>query len=251
MNLRDYLMVGAVFILIILGWDLAIRAFNIPAYILPTPASVAATAVEERDQIAYHTLVTVKESFLGLCLGSLMGFILAVMLSQSETIRKSIYPYIIAVKTAPIIAVAPLLIIWFGSGLAAKVLTIALMTFFSVVVNTVKGLTTAGENELEFFKLLGASRIQVFMKYRLPNALPYIFTGLKIASTVSVLGAVAVELIGADEGLGFLIIIASYYLKIDVMFVALGAVALVGMGFFGLVCFLEKKIVFWQVWGKE
>jgi len=238
--------VALIFLLVIAVWGASVSTFNIPAYVVPSPHAVAAKAFEDRGELLKHTLVTVREAFLGYLLGALAGVVLAIAFSQSKVVKQSIYPYVIALKTTPIIALAPLLIIWFGHGLTYKVLTIGLMCLFPVLVNSVKGLASSQENELEFFKLLSASKRQVFFKYQLPNALPYVFTGLKISSTIAVMGAVVVELIGADKGLGFLIILASYYLNIDTMFAAIAAAALLGMTFFAAVSLLEKKIVFWH-----
>lgn len=144
------------------------------------------------------------------------------------------------------IAIAPLLVIWFGNGLLSKVVMAALVAFFPVLVNAVDGLVSIDKEALDLMKSLNASQIQIFRKIRFPNSLPLVFSSLKIASTLAVVGAVIGEFTGATEGIGYLINTSSYYLNTDLMFAGIILISIGGILFFGLVAYLEKKIIFWK-----
>jgi len=183
---------------------------------------------------------------IGYIIANILGFITAVIFAHSKTAEKGLYPYAIALKTTPLIAIAPLLILWFGSGIASKSAASALICFFPILVNTVKGLKTLDDEVLDLFRSFSASQWQIFIKLRLPNSLPYIFSALKISTGLSIIGAVVGEFVGANKGIGFVILTSSYYFETAKMFAAVTMAALAGLLFFYVVSFIEEKVIFWQ-----
>jgi NitT/TauT family transport system permease protein len=187
-----------------------------------------------------------EESVLGFLLGSFGAYLVAIFFVYSRTFQQAVYPYAVALKSTPLIAIATLLVLWFGNGLFSKIVMSALVAFFPVLVNSAKGLTAVDPEALDLMKSLSASRWQVLTKIRVPNSLSYLMAGLKIASSLAVVGAVIGEFTGATEGIGHLINTSSYYLETPLMFAGVFMISLGGILFFGLMAFLERKIVFWQ-----
>jgi NitT/TauT family transport system permease protein len=187
-----------------------------------------------------------EESVLGFLLGSIGAYVVAVFFVYSRIIKEAVYPYAVALKSTPLIAIAPLLVLWFGNGLLSKVVMSALVAFFPVLVNSANGLTEVDPEALDLMRSLSASGWQVLTKIRIPNSLSYLMAGLKIASSLAVVGAVIGEFTGATEGIGHLINTSSYYLETPLMFAGVVMISLGGVVFFGLMAYLERKIVFWQ-----
>jgi NitT/TauT family transport system permease protein len=182
----------------------------------------------------------------GYLIAVFLSFILAVIFVHSKTIERSLYPYATALKIAPVMALIPFVIMWFGIGIISQIIIIALSCFFPFLVNTVKGLKTIDENALELLKSFSANKWQIFWKLRLPSSLPFIFSGLKIASTIAMIGVFVGESLMADRGIGYLITIYTRLLKTTTAMAALFIMILAGILFFSLISVIEKKVVFWQ-----
>jgi NitT/TauT family transport system permease protein len=212
---------------------------------------IVQTAIRDMNSLSSNLLVTLGEAIAGFCLGNTMGFAVAVLFAHSRVAEKAIYPYAIALKTTPVIALAPLLVVWFGTGQVSKIVASAVICFFPIIVNATRGLRAADSEALDLFRSLTASNVQIFFKLRLPTALPYIFSALRISSSLSVVGAIVGEFVGAQHGLGYLILVSSYHLETDVMFAAVIAAALGGIAFFGAVSVLEKMLVPWATEQEE
>jgi NitT/TauT family transport system permease protein len=233
------------FTLIIAAWEFLVRVFSVPQYLLPAPSVIAVDFTSNINSLLFHAGVTLWEAFLGFLLANALGILVAIAFAHSKTLEKGFYPFAIALKTTPIIAMAPLLILWFGNGIASKVAAAALVAFFPSIVNTTKGLKSIDSEALDLFKSLSASKWQIFSKLRFPTALPYIFSALKISTSLAVVGAIVGEFVGANKGIGFVILVSSYHLEIVKMFSAVIATALTGIIFFWVVSFIEKRVVFW------
>lgn len=243
---RRYLPPLIAFALTILVWEIGSRLSGIPAFILPTPLSIIARFVGELSRIIPAAGVTISEALAGFFLGLVIAVFLAIAFVRFEWLEKSIYPYALASQTIPIVAIAPLLIIWFGFGRTSKVVIAALLTFFPVLVNLVTGLRSLDPEAMDLFKSYGASDTQILIRLRIPNSLPYLFTGMKIAATLCVMGAVVGEFVGAWEGVGYLITRASFYMDAELTFAVILASSLTAICFFGVVSILERVIVFWK-----
>lgn len=228
------------------AWELADALFNFKKIIFPAPHEIAYAFAARWQDLFKNTGITMLESVLGFLLGSVTAFLLAISFIYSKTTRFAVYPYAVALKSTPLIAIAPVLVIWFGNGIWSKIVMSGLVAFFPVLVNAVDGLTSIDPEALDLMKSLSASRWQIFWKIRFPHSLPYLFSSLKIASSLAVVGAVIGEFTGATEGIGHLINTSSYYLDTDVMFAGIIMISLCGIAFFGIVAYLEKRLIFWR-----
>lgn len=227
-------------------WQVFVIVLKIPEYILPKPSQILLRFFESYSLFGNHLLITLLEAFLGFMLGSVFGIFLAILFVYSKTLELALYPYAIALKTIPIIAIAPLLTVWFGNGILPKIMVSAIISFFPVVVNTVKGLKNIDPEAFDLFDSLSATRKDLFFKLRVPSSLPYIFSALKISSTLAVIGALVAEFTGSDKGLGFLIMMASYRLETVDMFVGIFVSSMLGIAFFYMIVVLEGFLVPWS-----
>jgi NitT/TauT family transport system permease protein len=227
----------------LLLWELAVRAFAVPAYLLPPPSAIV--QVMDRDLLG-HFAVTLCEALAGFTLASVSAFAVALLFVRSPLLERGLFPLAITLKTTPLVAIAPLLVLWMGTGWWSKIVAAALICFFPVLVNTVKGLKAADPDYFDLLRSLNASRGQEFRKLRIPYCLPYLFSALKISSSLAIVGAIVGEFVGATRGLGYLIMISSSHLETDVLFSAILAAALAGIVLFHALNWLEHRLVFWQ-----
>jgi len=232
----------------LLVWEALTWLFHIPGFILPPPSAILLEAVARYPLYLYHSWVTFYEMVAGFLLAAAIGVALAVVIVYSRIIRNMIYPQIVVLQIVPKVAIAPLLLIWAGYGLTSKVLLALLVSFFPIVVNMVTGLIAIEEELLDLCRILQSGRWQEFAKVRLPNALPYLFSSLKVASTLSVIGAVIGEFVGGSEGLGHLIIIANTELRTSMAFVSLFCLSILGFLLYGLVILAERVFMPWEKW---
>lgn len=203
----------AVFILILLAWQILPPAVGVPSYIFPSLSEIAKAIVSNLTNVRVHLLTTLSEAILGFLIGSSVGFAVGVLMAQSRLFSSIALPYVVASNAIPVIAIAPIIILWFGHGILAKAIVSAFLCFFPLVINTYKGLSEYGTIYKELFNLYGASEKDFLLKFKIPNALPYMMAGLKLNATFSVVGAVVAEFIGANAGLGFGMLQASYNLN--------------------------------------
>jgi len=227
-------------------WEATVRLAGTPVYILPPPSKILAEILNQNLSLLRHTGVTMLESVLGFLAANCLAFALAVLFAHSRVLEKGLYPYAIALKTTPIVAIAPLLVLWFGTDMLSKIVAAGLISFFPVLVNATKGLRSVDEEALDLFRSLAASNWQIFRLLRLPNSLPYLFSALKISTSLSVVGAIVGEFVGANKGLGYLILISSYHLETPAVFAAIVAAAIGGILFFTVVSLVERMMLSWQ-----
>jgi NitT/TauT family transport system permease protein len=230
----------------LVAWKLLTVVTGTPDYILPAPEVVAERAVRAiRSGLLWeHTSVTLSEILLGLAVGAASAIAVGTALGKSVVIERVLSPYIVAAQSVPILALAPLLDIWFGGGLLARVLICALIVFFPIAIATMVGIRSADPLLIEMFRSLGATPGQRTTRLEIPSALPVIFGGLRVGVTLAVIGAVVAEWAGASSGLGVLINIANQGLfDTPLMFVALVTLAVIGIGLHGLVVSVERRLV--------
>ncbi len=227
-------------------WEGAVHLFEIPRYILPAPSKIVVTLFVEHSQLLKHTLVTLEEMLLGFVLAVSIGIPLAVLMFEFPMLEKAFYPYVIGSQTVPVFAIAPLLVLWFGFGIASKVVMAALIVFFAIVLNTLDGLKSTDPDTVNLFRILRATRWQILWKVRIPSALPFIFSGAKIGISISTIGAVIGEWVGAKAGLGYLMLYANGQLQVSLVFAAIFCLTLLGLGLFGLMTLLERYAMPWR-----
>lgn len=246
--LRWALQVPLTVVLTVALWWLLTDLSGLPAFIFPGPAQVwrAFARVAADGSLALHTWVTLVEVLLGLALGLLVATVLGYALAKSTPLERILEPYIVASQAIPIVAIAPLLIIWFGPGMVSKVLVSALIVFFPVLVNTIVGVRSVPAELYDLMRSLRASRWQIFLKLEVPASLPVLIGGLKVGATLSVIGAVVGEFVGADRGLGFLINLARGMYDTPLVFVAILTLIALALALYGSVSALQVWLLRWQ-----
>lgn len=234
----------------LLLWSLIVRLLALPAFILPGPQRVWQRFLRSLadGQLIHHTLATLLEVLAGLSLGGLFGTVVGYLLAKSPAVEKLIAPYLVASQSIPIVAIAPLLVIWFGPGIFSKILICSLIVFFPVLINTVVGLREVPQDLRDLMRSLEANRIQTFTKLEVPAALPIFLGGVRVGATLSVIGAVVGELVGADRGLGFLINVGRGQYDTALVFVAVLTLIGMAMTLYGLVLLIETRLLSWQSW---
>lgn len=234
--------------LLVILWFVSIRVFSVPNYLLPTPESVLQALKTGYIDGQYwpHFLFTLQSTVYGYLIGCGLALLVGTILAESETFEHFIYPYIIALQSTPKVAIAPLLLVWFGFGMASKVVMVALMSFFPMFINTVVGIRQADPAMLDLMKAFGASRIHVYFHVKLPAASGHIFAGLQISVVLSLIGAVVSEFISSSKGLGYLIQSASVNMDVATMFACLFSLVFIGLTGTNLIRFLHRKLVFWD-----
>jgi len=247
-RLTQALLILAGLLLCIGLWQAVVVLGQYASYILPTPGRVYSRFVKllASELLWMHIRVTLGEIFAGLGLGVTSAFLLGYLIARSRSLERILSPYIVASQAIPIIALAPLLVIWFGFGPLSKVVVTALVIFFPLLVNTVVGLRSVERDLRDLMRSLGADRWQMFRWLELPAALPVLFGGLKIGVTLSVVGAVVGEFVGADRGLGFLVNLGRGLLDTPLMFVAIFLLVMIALLLYGLVALLEGVLLSWR-----
>ena len=232
-------------VLIIAVWVLACWLANIPTVVLPSPDKVLRALVIRADLLLSEGWITLKETLYGFVLALLIGLPLAVAVANSRPLNLMFYPLLIALQSVPKVALAPMLLVWLGTGLESKLAIVWLVAFFPIIVDTAAGLRATPKELLELAHSLNASPLQIFLKVQLPAALPFMVTGAKVAITLAVIGAVIGEFVGSSEGLGFLLLSATSQLDTPLAFAALFALSVLGIFVYALVGMGERLMSSW------
>ena len=230
----------------LLAWQIAVAVANVPTWLVPPPTSIAATLVRDfYPLLLKHTWVTLQEILLGFIIGGSLGVALGIVLTYSPRAERLFSPFVLAVQTTPKIALAPLFVVWFGFGITSKIIIVALIAFFPLMISAVAGFSIQDYGIEELMHSLTATRRQTFLLARLPLALPNLFAGVRIAIVQCVVGAVAAEYVGAKEGLGYLVIYTGSLLQTDRMFAVLVILVLLGLVLYWAAVLLERRVVTW------
>jgi putative hydroxymethylpyrimidine transport system permease protein len=234
---------------LIAAWELAARtdaiadALSIEPFLIPAPSEIAEALVTDRDLLADNAWVTLQEVLAGFAISLVAGAGFAFVLHLSPTLRRALYPLLVASQTVPIIVVAPILVVWFGYGVGPKLGIIALICFFPITVNTLDGLRSVDPDQVRMMRTLDASRWQILRRVEAPAALPYLFSGAKVAVAVAVIGAVFGEWAGSDSGLGHLMLQASAQLLTARLFAAVFVLSAFAIALFGLLTLIERRLI--------
>lgn len=229
-------------------WYLAVWLGDLRAFILPTPGLVWERFLRtlEEGSLQFHFSITLGEVLSGLLLGGVLATAQGYLLAKSRPLERFLSPYIVASQSIPIVAIAPLLVIWFGPGLTSKVLICGLIVFFPILINTIVGVRAVPDDLHNLMRSLQATRWQTFILLEVPAALPVLFGGLRIGATLAVIGAVVGEFVGADRGLGFLINVGRGQYDTALVFVAVFSLVAMALLLYGLVVLIEQKMLSWQ-----
>ena len=246
-NNRNWL--GMISLLVgLLAWYFITRYSGIPNFILPSPFSVWNRLLKALGDgsLIYHTSITLSEVILGLAVGTIFATIVGYGLAKSRSLESVLSPYLVASQAIPIVAIAPLLVIWLGDGILSKVVICALIVFFPVLVNTIVGVRAVPTALYDLMNSLHASRAQILWKVEVPASLPVFLGGLRVGATLSVIGAIVGELVDAEKGLGFLLQLGDFQFDTPMVFVAVFMLIALALMLYGIVTYLEKRFLKWQ-----
>lgn len=237
-------LLGAIGVLAI--WQAVIIGLKVPEYLIPAPTAVWGSLTSDFTLLMKNAWPTLIESVVGFALGNGIAISLAILFVHNKTLEQIFYPMAVVVRTIPIVAIAPILVLLLGSGLAPKVAIAALISFFPTLVNMVRGLESVDKQALELMHVLSASKAEVFFKLRLISSLPYLFAALKIATGACVVGAIVAEWIGSDSGLGVLVVNSTYQFRTPLLYATMVVASAMALLFFAFIVLLERLIVRWE-----
>jgi len=233
-------------IVLIIGWDLCIRLFKIPQYLIPTPWQVVQQLFKEWPMLWRESLPTLYATLGGFALSALVGVPIAMWIAYSRLVESFVYPLLVFSQSVPKVAIAPLFVVWFGFGVIPKVIAAFLLGFFPVIVATVQGFKSIESDVIDLARSMGASPLKVFLKFRLPQAMPAIFSGLKVSVTLAVVGAVVGEFVGSNSGLGYVLQKANGTFDLPLMFAALVILSMIGVLLFLVLELIERWVLPWH-----
>ena len=240
-------LLAALFVALILGlWEALVRVLAVPVFILPPPSGILAVALIRAPQILPHAAVTLTEILMGISLAVCTAIPLAIVMFARPTLEKAFAPFLVASQAIPVFALAPLLVVWLGYGIASKVFMAWIIIFFPICISLLEGFKSCDKEYKVLFRLMGASFFKTLTLLYWPWALPRFFAGLKVGVTVATIGAVIGEWVGAQQGLGFLMIQSNARLQVDLVFAAILWLTAMGLAMWWLVGVLEKKIIKWK-----
>ncbi|MGD8190756.1 ABC transporter permease [Brevibacillus ginsengisoli] len=237
--------------LVLLIWEIGVKVSKIEVWILPSPTQILQSLWEARELIWMHSVQTIYETLLGFVIAILAGTLIAVLMDWSDYLRKAVYPLLVITQTIPIVAIAPLFFIWFGFGITPKVIVVALVCFFPITVNLSDGFRLVDSDMIRLMSSMGAGRWQIFRMVKLPAAMPFFFSGLRIAGTYSVMGAVIGEWLGASKGLGILMTRSSQSFQTDRVFATIFVIVFLSLAMFVLIELIARVTMPWYPSRKE
>jgi len=244
-RLRDLRAPLLVLALLLLAWEAYVRLAGISPIVLPAPSRILSALVDYRDLAWSNTVPTIVETVVGFAVSVVLAVLAAVAMDQVGWLRRALYPLLVGSQTIPIVAIAPLLVVWFGFGLLPKVLVIVLVTFFPITVALLDGFASVPSEAMDLMATLGASRRQTFRALRWPAALPSLFTGLRISATYAVVAAIFGEYVGAFDGLGIWMQVSRNAFRADLVFVAIAIASVLSILLFVAVSWLESRTIPW------
>jgi NitT/TauT family transport system permease protein len=231
----------------LLAWQLFVMVYDIPAYFLPTPLEIISTFINQLPKLLHHGWYTVYEMLAGYAMAVGIAIPLAIAITSSKRFNDLVMPTMLFFQIVPKVAIAPLFLVWFGIGATPKVLVAFLISFFPIVIDAAVGLRSMSPEMGDLARSMGATRLQVFTRFRLPTSLPYLFSGLKVAATLAIAGTVVGEFVGADRGLGYLLLVTNSNMETALMFAAILALTIIGLIFYYFVETLESFLIPWHV----
>lgn len=245
-SIAGWVLPFALLALLIAGWEIGVRVTDTPRWFLPTPTEVARETIDSRALLWGHTRTTLQEVLAGFTIAAAIGIISALGIASSRIAERAIYPAIVASQAIPIIALAPILLIWFGYGMTPKVIVVVLICFFPIAINMADGLRSVDPDAVALLRSMGANRWQIMRIVRIPSSMPFLLSGLRIAAAVSVIGAIVGEWVGASSGLGYLMTRSASQFQTPLLFSAVGISALMGITMFTLVVIAERFLIPWR-----
>jgi putative hydroxymethylpyrimidine transport system permease protein len=224
-------------------WEMLVHFFSVPDWLLPPPSQIFVELFNTKGLLYFHAQITLREIIIGLLVSLCLAFSLSIAISWSAIVERTLLPFVITSQIIPIFTLAPLILIWVGTGISSKIVVVVLFTFFPVVISTVNGLKSGDKKMSDMLKTLGANKVQLYMKFYVPNALPQIFSGIKVAAVLSVIGAVIGEWIGSSGGLGWLIKLSGPQFQTERIFAAIFVLSILALSLYMITVILEKILL--------
>jgi NitT/TauT family transport system permease protein len=234
-----------IYLVLLAAWEMLADTLKVPTWILPAPSTIFAAAIKWAPELVHNSWVTLRETVVGFLLAIMLSLPLAILISLNSLARKLLYPILLGLQSVPKVAVAPLIILWFGLSEWPKIIVVVLVCFFPILINMVAGLEAVPKTMLDLMRSLGASPHTMFRRLRVPVALPHFFTGCKVAITFAVIGAVISEFVAAQDGLGYLILISTAQSQTPLAFAAIALLTVLSIALFHGVEFIERRVVDW------
>jgi len=232
----------ALIVVLLVLWEAGVRFFDVPRFLLPTPSEIVRLAIDEWPLIQMHSLATIWAILTGYAAAVVFALAVSALMIRFPLLETLIMPIFVGLQSVPKIAIAPLILVWVGAGAGSKIMVVASIAFFPIVINTMAGFKEIDRGLADVFRSVDASERQMFFRLRLPYAMPYIFAGLRIATTLSVLGAIVAEWLAASNGLGYLVLSGSFNFNTARSFAAIIVLAVIGTAFFALMSWIERMI---------
>jgi ABC-type nitrate/sulfonate/bicarbonate transport system permease component len=245
-NIGDKLIPSIFILAMLILWELVVNLGVVERYILPSPTDIVTALTANWSDIMMHTGVTFFEGMTGLLVAVCLSLIMAIVMDQLPVVKKAIYPVLVISQTVPIIVIAPLLAMWFGFGIAPKIFVVVLVCFFPITVNLIEGLQSVDGELINLVRSMGATRRQIFAKIKFPSALPYFFSGLKIAATYSIMGAVIGEWLGGKAGLGVYMLRARHAFALDQVFASILVIVILSIMLFYGIAGIQRALMPWE-----
>jgi NitT/TauT family transport system permease protein len=243
---REYALPILLMIGFLAAWEAIVRGLGVRSIILPAPSEIIETVWDRRDLLADHLWPSLYLTVLGFALSVVGGILVAVLITYSDIMRRGFYPIIVISQVVPKISIAPLFIAWFGTGTMSSLLLAFLIAFFPMTINSALGFQSIDDDIHRMARTFMGSPWQIFWKIRMPNALPYIFSGMKISITLAIIGVIVAEFVASQEGIGYLIKLAGGLLDTPLMMAAIAVLSITGLVLYGLIAFAESRSVYWQ-----
>src|SRR6185312_11924733 len=245
-SVRDSFWPVAMTLLLLAGWEAAVRLLHIRSIVLPPPSEVVEVMFRRYDLLFDHLWPSLYLTVLGFALSVVGGIFVAVLITYSEIVRKGFYPMIVVSQVIPKVSIAPLFVVWFGTGTMSSLLLAFLIAFFPMTINATMGFQSVDEDIDKMARTFMGSRWQIFWKIRLPNALPYIFGGMKISITLAIIGVIVSEFVASQEGIGYLIKLAGGLLDTPLMLAAIVMLSIAGLLLYAIIAWAERRVIYWQ-----
>lgn len=240
-----YIALGLGLLLLAL-WEVAARLGWLPQFIIPAPSAILTALISQREALFHNSLITLYQALVGLFVGIVLAFILAISMDRMPLIRKAVYPYLIVSQTIPTVAIAPILVLWLGYGMLPKIVLVVLTTLFPIVINILEGFASVDKDAINLLGLMGANHGQILRHVKLPASLSYFYSGLKISVSYAFVGSVVAEWLGGFEGLGVYMIRAKNAFSYQNMFAAIVVISVVSLLLLGAVSLIERYTTPWQ-----
>jgi NitT/TauT family transport system permease protein len=243
----DYLLMFATLFIFLALWEILVDVFNISHIVVPKPTKIITNfiVIVQRGLLTSNLGITLYEILVGFIIGGFIGIVIGTAIALSPFLNRIIYPFIVAFQSIPKVAIAPLMVIWFGFGIESKIVMTVIISFFPVIVNTIAGLRSADQSQLDLMTSLAATKWQTFRYVRLPNSLPYVFAGLEIGIVLSVIGAIVGEFVGSSKGLGYLMMFFNARLDVASSFAILLTLGVLGYILQAIMTVIRRRVAFW------